>query len=171
MFGGFADFIVGVFTGDIDRALHGLDNVVRGTVNTVLTVVGSMVNLIIKGINWLLGKINTLNFTVPDWVPGIGGKSWSPSVPRLREWQIPQLAQGAVIPPNRRFLAELGDQRSGTNIEAPLETIVQAMRIALGDSDNREAVMVVDGEVFGRLSYNLGNRESQRVGVKFGGVK
>ncbi len=40
---------------------------------------------------------------------------------------IPYLAQGAVIPPNAPFLAMLGDQRSGTNIEAPLETIKQAL--------------------------------------------
>jgi hypothetical protein len=46
---------------------------------------------------------------------------------------IPRLAQGAVIPPNREFLAVLGDQKSGTNIEAPLETITQAFRQALNE--------------------------------------
>lgn len=40
------------------------------------------------------------------------------------------LANGAVIPPNREFMAVLGDQKSGTNIEAPLETMVQAFRMA-----------------------------------------
>lgn len=40
---------------------------------------------------------------------------------------IPYLAQGAVIPPNREFLAVLGDQKHGTNIEAPLDTIKQAV--------------------------------------------
>lgn len=50
--------------------------------------------------------------------------------------KIPRLAQGAVIPPNRQFLAMLGDQRSGTNIEAPLDTIKQAMREVLGQRGN-----------------------------------
>ena len=40
---------------------------------------------------------------------------------------VPALAGGAVIPANRRFLAMLGDQTSGTNIEAPLDTIKQAV--------------------------------------------
>ena len=46
----------------------------------------------------------------------------------LRPLPIPGLAKGAVIPPNRKFLAVLGDQTSGTNIEAPLSTIKQAVR-------------------------------------------
>ena len=50
--------------------------------------------------------------------------------------QIPKLAQGAVIPPNREFLAVLGDQKSGTNIEAPLSTIEQALRNVLAEQGN-----------------------------------
>ena len=46
---------------------------------------------------------------------------------------IPALATGAVIPPNREFLAVLGDQKSGTNIEAPLSTIEQALRNVLAE--------------------------------------
>lgn len=41
---------------------------------------------------------------------------------------IPYLATGAVIPPNAPFMAMLGDQKKGTNVEAPLETIKQAVR-------------------------------------------
>jgi hypothetical protein len=43
----------------------------------------------------------------------------------------PALASGAVIPPNSKFLAVLGDQRSGTNIEAPLDLIRQVVQEAL----------------------------------------
>ena len=49
--------------------------------------------------------------------------------------RIPRLAQGAVIPPNREFMAVLGDQKSGTNIETPLATMVQAFRQALSEGD------------------------------------
>ena len=44
---------------------------------------------------------------------------------------IPRLAQGAVIPPNREFMAVLGDQKHGTNIEAPLSTIQEAVAVEL----------------------------------------
>ena len=49
--------------------------------------------------------------------------------------KIPRLAQGAVIPPNREFMAVLGDQKSGTNVETPLETMVQAFRQALSEGN------------------------------------
>ena len=49
--------------------------------------------------------------------------------------QIPELATGTVIPPRHRFAAILGDQRHGTNIEAPLDTIRQA------DEEAMEKVM------------------------------
>lgn len=41
--------------------------------------------------------------------------------------KVPKLATGAVIPPNQPFLAMLGDQSNGTNVEAPLSTIQQAV--------------------------------------------
>lgn len=47
--------------------------------------------------------------------------------------KIPRLAQGAVIPPNREFMAVLGDQKSGTNIETPLTTMVEAFKQAMGE--------------------------------------
>lgn len=46
---------------------------------------------------------------------------------------VPQLAKGAVIPPNKKFLAVLGDQRHGTNIEAPLATIQEAVAMVMED--------------------------------------
>lgn len=49
------------------------------------------------------------------------------AMPALRSVEIPALAKGAVIPANKKFLAVLGDQTSGTNVEAPLSTIQQAV--------------------------------------------
>lgn len=82
---------------------------------------------------------------------------------------IPRLAEGRVIPPNREFMAVLGDQTSGTNIETPLETMVQAFRQALSSMDygRGEATMEVDGQQFGKLVYKYNNKESRRVGTKF----
>ena len=48
-------------------------------------------------------------------------------IPNVGDLRLPRLAQGAVIPPNREFLSVLGDQKHGTNVEAPLETIQQAV--------------------------------------------
>lgn len=133
LFGGLKDFVVKIAQGDIPGAFEGLKKAGKGLVNFLLTVFGSFVNALIKGLNWLIDKINSIGFTAPDWVPLIGGKTMKFNLPKAKAWPIPQLAQGAVIPPNREFLAMLGDQRRGTNIEAPLETIKQAMAEVMGE--------------------------------------
>ena len=172
-FSGLVTFLDGLINLDIDKMLSGLKGMVSGALNTVLTIVGSVINLIIRGLNWLIEKINSISFDMPDWVPGVGGKSWGPNIPLVKEWQIPQLAQGAVIPPNREFLAVLGDQRSGTNIETPLATMVQAFKQALaesGYSGSSEAVLVLDRDVLGRVVYQLNKTEGNRIGVSLTGV-
>ena len=68
------------------------------------------------------------------------------------------LAQGAVLPPNQPFLAMVGDQKRGTNIEAPLETIQEAVALVMDDmiSSNtagQEAMLAVLREI---LSAVLG---------------
>ena len=72
-------------------------------------------------INWIVGQLNKISFDVPDWVPIIGGKTFGFNIPEatFKRISIPRLAQGAVIPPNREFLAVLGDQKQGRNLEAP----------------------------------------------------
>lgn len=62
--------------------------------------------------------------------------------------KIPRLAQGAVIPPNREFMAVLGDQKSGMNIETPLETMIQAFRQAMADGAGGDLYFTItmDGE-------------------------
>lgn len=64
---------------------------------------------------------------MPDGIPGLGGKHIGFDITHITAPQIPYLAQGAVIPANHEFLAVLGDQSSGTNVEAPLETIKEAL--------------------------------------------
>ena len=81
----------------------------------------------------------------------VAAQSLDANVPGYND--IPQLASGAVIPPNRKFLAVLGDQKSGTNVEAPLSTIKQAVMEALAQGD-REPInvnLVVDGKTLARV--------------------
>lgn len=105
---------------------------------------------------------------------GLGAASPSiPNIPMGYKRVIPKLATGAVIPANREFLAVLGDQRSGTNVEAPLATIEQAVANVLsrmGGFGTQQAVLEIDGEKFGKLIYRLNKREGKRVGVSFSGT-
>lgn len=89
-------------------------------------------------------------------------------------YNLPHLAQGAVIPPNREFLAVLGDQKHGTNIEAPLDTIKQAVaevlaQVNVGNGYNGriEVPVIIDGREIARAVREAeGNMGTQTV---FGG--
>lgn len=170
-FSGLVTFLDGLINLDIEKMLSGLKGMVSGALNTVLTIVGSVINLIIRGLNWLIEKINSISISIPSWVPEIGGMSWGPNIPLINEWQIPQLAQGAVIPPNREFLAVLGDQRSGNNYEVPDAKLRQLLREELSALGGKsEAVLMLDRDVLGRVVYQLNKAEGNRVGVSLTGV-
>lgn len=166
--GGLIDFITGVFTGDWTKAWEGIKKVFKGIWNGIVMILESAVNLIIKGVNWLIGKLNSLleNSLLAKGLDLIGIEFRG--IPQIPEVHIPLLAQGAVIPPNREFMAVLGDQKSGTNIETPLATMVQAFKRALaesGYSGSNEAVLVLDKDVLGKVVYRLNKAEGTRIGV------
>jgi hypothetical protein len=96
--------------------------------NPVKRFVKNMANGIIKIINNVIEAINNIFHIQFDGLK-IAGKQIIPKIDAklINLPKIPMLAQGAVIPPNREFMAVLGDQRHGTNIEAPLDTIKQAL--------------------------------------------
>lgn len=111
----------------------GIVSIIRGCVNSMIGVINGMISGIVSGLNSVIGALNSLSFDVPDWVPSIGGRTFGFSIGSISAPQIPYLAQGAVIPANREFLAVLGDQSSGTNIEAPADLIRQIVAEQMAD--------------------------------------
>ena len=73
-------------------------------------------------------------FSESEWTGYSDGRWKDFDTSKLNKMRVPALANGAVIPPNAPFMAMLGDQRHGTNIEAPLDTIKQAVREVVGNS-------------------------------------
>lgn len=164
--GGIIQFIKGVFTGDLKMAFDGVKKVAKGIVNGILIIVESFINNIIRGLNWLITKINSIRLKVPDWVPGVGGKGWSPHIGQMSSITLPRLATGAVIPPNKEFLAVLGDQKSGTNIETPLATMVDAFKQAMSESGGGTTTVVVqlDGKEIARSTVKNINNMTRAAG-------
>lgn len=113
------------------------------------TIMNGLISGIERGIYWVLGGVSDM----VNGITGILNKIPGVNIGRVN-WgnvHIPRLAQGAVIPANREFLAVLGDQKHGTNIEAPLDTIKQAVAEVLGQGSDRPIIIIVqmDGkEVF-----------------------
>lgn len=105
----------------------------KGMVNGIIGFINGMISTVISGINFIIHAINKLSFNVPDWVPGIGGETWGFKISEVIAPQIPYLAKGAVLPANKPFMAVVGDQKHGTNVEAPLATIREALALELAD--------------------------------------
>lgn len=92
-------------------------------------------------INEIIGFINSPLDTINGWAEKIGGKEiMGYSMPKISLPTVPKLAQGAVLPANKPFLAMVGDQKHGTNVEAPLETIQEAVALVMGDMAQSNAV-------------------------------
>ena len=145
------------------KAMNGLISGFEGGINGIIKAFESM-------INWIVDGLNKISFDIPDW---LGGGSFGINLPRanLGRVKIPRLAKGAVIPPNREFLAVLGDQKKGTNIETPLATMIEAFQMALDsrggyNGGNTEVILEIDGREFGRAVVEQGNRENRRIGTR-----
>lgn len=161
IFTGIVKFLSGAFTSDWDKAWDGIKDIFDGISTAIKGTWASVINAIIRALNWLIDKANKISFTVPGWVPGLGGRHIGVNIPKINELQIPKLAQGAVIPPNREFMAVLGDQKHGTNIEAPLDTIKQAIAEVLGKGSDRPITIIVqmDGKEMFRQMVRENNSQ------------
>lgn len=145
----------------------------KSFLNGLISGVEGFVNFFVRGINKIIGAVNALSFDIPE---ALGGGTIGFNIPMVKEIQLPRLASGAVIPPNREFLAVLGDQKSGTNIETPLPLMIRAFKQAMaetggGGRDPVTVVLEIDKREFGRVTFDAYNMESRRVGVKLAEVK
>ena len=128
---------------------NGITSTIKTAVNGIIGFINRMISAVVTGINAVINALNGLSFDLPDI---FGGGHVGFNISTLTAPQIPYLAQGAVIPANREFLAVLGDQSHGTNVEAPLDTIKQAVAevmedLQAGQMAGFEAVVAVLREI------------------------
>lgn len=89
VFDGITTFISGVFTGNWSKAWNGIKTIFKGVFDSLAALCKAPINAVIGIINGAISGINKLGLTIPDWVPFIGGKSFSINVPT-----IPMLYKG-----------------------------------------------------------------------------
>ena len=114
-------------------------SIMRGVFKSIIDSIGEEIDKLTNKIYYgVIDGLNSLPFinikTHSGGGTSIDDKTYT-SYRKSAPMSIPHLAKGAVIPPNNKFLAMLGDQTSGTNIETPLSTMIQAFKSALGDSN------------------------------------
>ena len=159
-------FIKGIFTGNWQMAWEGVKNIFKGVWNSIISIIESAVNLIINAINWCIRQINRIRVSVPQWVTDLTGMtSFGFNIPNLSNVSLPRLATGAVIPPNAEFLAMLGDQKHGNNIEAPEALIRQIVREESGGGNiviNAHGTM---GQLIRLLKLEIDKEDNRRGGT------
>lgn len=96
------DFISNVFSGNWSAAWQNIVNIFGNLFGMIVNLAKAPINGVISAINWVLSKINSISVTIPDWVPGVGGKTLGFNIPT-----IPQLAEGGVA--TSPTLAEIGE--------------------------------------------------------------
>lgn len=125
--------------------------------NSITGGIRKFSNGIVDGINSLIDKLNGFGFKLPDWLGGWEFKMHVPKIPRVPEsfLHIPELAQGAVLDGSSPFLAWLNDQPKGqTNIETPLNTMVEAFNKAIDNRGmNNNVVIQASGDISQLISY------------------
>ncbi|TQI66270.1 hypothetical protein [Clostridium sp. KNHs216] len=149
-----------------DNVLTPLEDGFKSSINFMIGLVEGFINGFIDGINAIISLLNRIHIDIPDWdiFGDMRGQSFGFDIPKMGRLSIPRLANGAVIPPNNQYLAMVGDQKHGTNIEAPLETIKQAVAEVVANQN----INVNFGGTMGALVRVLNpeiTREQNRVGV------
>ena len=110
---------------------EGIENTFRTVVNAIIRGMNTIIAVPFNKINSMLNAIRNASFLGISPFKNMWGVNPLP-VP-----QIPMLARGAVIPANRQFLAVLGDQRNGNNLEAPESLLRQIVREEAGSAGSR----------------------------------
>ncbi len=139
-----------------ENIFNGIKGFVKGIINDIIGPINGMINAIVGGINNVIGGFNIVGSVMPGFSP----------IPFMTAPQIPYLATGAVIPPNAAFAAILGDQKSGTNIEAPEPLIRQIMSEELSKQGGQNITINFTGsgaEIARMLKPHI-DRENVRMG-------
>ncbi|MGC6586533.1 phage tail protein [Paenibacillus sp. Dod16] len=135
--GGIVEFIAGVFTGDWKRAWEGIKTFMSGIGDAIVAIFKGAVNAVIDALNWMIRQVSKVKIDIPDWVPGLGGKSMGFSIP-----EIPKLAKGGLA--YGPTLAMVGDNRGASadpEVIAPLSKLQDIMG---GGGDSQQTVSVLN---------------------------
>lgn len=155
------DAIVNKFTSARDRVVE-IFGGIRDTIRDILNKVIGIVNGAIGTVNSAIGGIESA-FSFGPWeVPTPFGKKvigFNASFPRVPT--IPYLAKGAVIPPRSEFLAVLGDQKNGRNLEAPEGVIREIIEDALAKNQGGGGNYRFTAQINRRVLFDEMMKEAQ----------
>ena len=141
-------------------------SIIEGLTDTI-TRLGNAISFVLN----LISKIGSgIGSGISSLIGAFSGTSTFALNASMPSLNVPALANGAVISPNNQFLALLGDQKSGVNVETPLSTMIDAFNKALdargGTGNNNAPInLYIDGTKFARITNAYNSSETRRRGV------
>lgn len=167
MFGGLIDFIVGVFTGNWQKAWQGVQNIFRGIFDGLTNIAKKPLNAIIDAINAMIRGLNKIK--LPNWIPGFGGMGIN--IPT-----IPKLAKGGIVDaPTIAMVGEAGKEavmplENNTGWITDLASKV-ADRMPRGGGNNNDnsisgyLILQIDGSIIGKVALNQLKKMQRQGGI------
>lgn len=106
--GSIIDFVTNVFMGNWTGAWEAVVSAFGSIFSGIQALASAPINAVIALINELIGKINSVSFDIPSWVPGVGGQHFGFDVP-----SIPALASGGITTgPTTALIGEGSEQEA-----------------------------------------------------------
>ena len=128
-----ADSVFGAMKTSVINIWNNLWSSLKGTINAIISGVEKMANGIINGINGMIRALNRINFSIPDWVPGLGGKSFKLNLSTISTISIPRLAKGGIT--NGPMMAVIGDNPGGREVVSPLDDLLGMIQAVVKNSN------------------------------------
>lgn len=160
-----AKSLVSGFINMVSSGFEGVGDMISGVFNNVLDFVKAPFNIILKGVNAVIRALNTMSFTIPEWVPMIGGNEFGFNIA-----EIPALETGGVIEQTGVALVHAGEtvtpakkvpgSEGGANqLLAKIDELITAVaagattRTPTTTGGRNEVVLEVDGQRLGKVIY------------------
>lgn len=143
------DFIVNVFTGNWSGAWQNVINILGSLFDGLVQLVRTPLNLIIDMVNKVISSINGINFTVPSWVPGFGGKGFKPDLPT-----VPNFATGTSY--FKGGLAEINEDGRGELVNLPSGSQIVPHDKSARQMNSQPQIalyVTIEGNVIGNEEY------------------
>lgn len=152
------DKVTEIFNGvkkTISNIWNGIVSTIKGAINGIIGGINGMIRGVVNGLNAVIRLLNKLHFSIPDWVPGLGGKSFGFNIGEVSAPQIPLLAKGGVIKqPTLAMMGEYPGAGSNPEIAAPQSAIAEAVASANGDVV--DAILQAAKEIIDAIQENGG---------------
>lgn len=167
---GLFKILEGIFTGDWSKIMEGFKDIFIGAFKVIVGAVKGYINTIINALNAFIKGLNKISLTAPDWVPGLGGKSFSINIP-----QIPLLANGGLVTgPTLAMIGEAGNEAviplDNTSVIDNLagaigSAMLNAMKFNGGSKGGAQEIAIsIDSTKLARIIIPAVRKEEARIG-------